>query len=85
VESSHFIDRLIEDAGWMSRGGEPGDMRLSMREEMEKMLVRPLEELGVLVTERVPERRREIAGIFAQTALVTFSLTGFGGVFIDGL
>lgn len=52
---------------------------------MEKMLVRPLEDFGVLVTEQVTEPQQEGTGIFKRTTLISFALTDFGRVLIDGL
>jgi hypothetical protein len=78
AEYDRFIDRLIEKVGWRLEGERAQEMREELGLSMERMLIQPLESMGVLNGERVKDK----VSPFPREKLVAFSLTHFGAMLL---
>jgi hypothetical protein len=74
AEYNRFIDRLIEKVGWRLEGDRAEEMRKELGLSMERMVVRPLEAMGIMTGERVKDEESP----FPREKLAAFSLTHFG-------
>jgi hypothetical protein len=75
VDFEEFVDRLIEKAGWRWEKPEPYDVRGAIASAVERIVVRPLAEFGIVATQRTGSGKE---GPLEWSKTVAFSLTAFG-------
>jgi hypothetical protein len=81
IEFEPFVDQLIEKVGWSWEGEESERTRRYIGWSMERMLIRPLESMGILTGERIKDKEQP----FAPETLTAFSLTAFGRMLLQSL
>jgi len=83
VEYEPFVDRLIREIGlrWEAEAEESERMREYIGSSLERMLIEPLEALGILSG----QRSRDEEAPFRRERLRAFSLTAFGRMLFETL
>lgn len=79
MEFEPFADRVIKTVGWTWPEKEHDNTRMIIRAAIEHMVIRPLENFGVLTT----QREKEPVRLFDIQVLKSFTKTRFGHLLLE--